>query len=218
MQDGSKTVPGRGPTERPLVAVFAAPWIGAHDVYAGAALSRRARVLQPAVMGELVWELWPGPVDRWDDGNALRIKLYGGALASADETAVLEGANAFAIEAGGGEWEIVQARSCTLVAPNEYELRGFLRGQLGSAHAMREPHPGGARIVKLDHRLARVDIASHEWGETISFVVPPAEVLATDARASSLDAALPHAAVRPWAPAHLRAPGAWRAAMSPSAG
>jgi hypothetical protein len=118
---------------------------------------------------------------------------------------VLDGANAFAIDAGDGEWEIVQARQCMLVAPNEYELRGFLRGQLGSAHAMRAPHPVGARIVKLDQRLARVDVAAHEWREALRFVVPPAGGATSDPRAAAATFTLPRAALRPWAPAHLRA-------------
>ena len=191
--------------ERPLAAVFASPWIGAHDVYAGLSLTRRASAQQPAIMGELLWALWPGPVDRWDDGNVIRIKLYGGALASAERDAVLNGANAFAIEAGDGEWEIVQARVCTLVAPGEYELRGFLRGRLGSAHAMGAPHAVGTRIVKLDQRLARLDIAAHEWREALAFVAPPSGVLPTDPSAASAAIVLPHAAARPWAPTHLRA-------------
>lgn len=190
--------------DRPLAAVFASPWLGAHDIYAGASPSRRARVQQPAVMGELLWALWPGSVDRWDEGNVIRIKLYGGALASASKDAALNGANVFAIEADG-EWEVVQVRECTLVGPNEYELRRFLRGQLGSAHAIRAPHPVGARIVKLDDRLARTDIAAHEWGEAIAFVAPRAGTASTDARAATASVTLPHAAPRPWAPAHLRA-------------
>lgn len=120
-------LPGAEDDERPLAAVFASPWRGAHHLHAGASLTRRASVVQPAVMGELVWALWPGPVDRWDDGNCVRIKLYGGVLASATHEAVLGGANIFAIEADG-EWEVVQTRTCELVAPNEYELSGFLRG------------------------------------------------------------------------------------------
>ncbi|WP_456119847.1 baseplate multidomain protein megatron [Terricaulis silvestris] len=190
---------------RPLVAIYASPWRGAHALYAGAALSRRATVAQPAVMGELLWALWPGPVDRWDDGNIIRIKLYGGALASATPDAVLNGDNVFAIEGADGDWEVVQARSCELVAPNEYQLSGFLRGQLGSAPAMREPHPVGARIVKLDARLARAEIGAHEWNEPLAFAAPPANALATDPRAEHLTLTLPHAALRPWAPAHLRA-------------
>jgi hypothetical protein len=190
---------------RPLAAIFASPWLDDHSIYAGAGVTRRARATQPAIMGELLWALWPGPVDRWDAGNVIRIKLYGGALASASREAVLNGANVFAIESDDSEFEIVQARTCELVGPGEYQLSGFLRGQLGSAYAMRTPHPVGARIIKLDARLVRADIAAHEWAEPLTFAAPPAMALPSDPRATQTTRTLPHAALRPWAPAHLRA-------------
>jgi hypothetical protein len=143
-------------------------------------------------------------VDRWDNGNRVRVSLYGGSLASMSEDAVLNGANGFAIESDGA-WEIVQARGCVLTGPNEYELSGLLRGQLGSDHAMRSPHPAGARIIKLDERLGRADIAAHEWNEPMLASSPPSGGLATDARAAQATVTLPHAALRPWAPAHVRA-------------
>jgi len=197
-------LPGAESDARPLVAAHASPWLGALEIYAGVAQSLRARIVQPAIMGELTWALWPGPVDRWDEGNRVRVKLYGGALASATRDAVLSGANLFAIE-NDGEWEIVQARACELVDENAYELSGFLRGCLGSGHAMAAPHPVGARFVVLDQRLARADIAAHEWGEALSFIAPPAGAMVTHARAAALTATLPNAALRPWPPAHLRA-------------
>ncbi|MGE0741061.1 MAG: glycoside hydrolase/phage tail family protein [Hyphomonadaceae bacterium] len=197
-------LPGAEDDERPLAAIFASPWSGAHDLFAGPSLTLRARATQPALMGELLWALWPGPVDRWDEGNVTRINLYAGALASASADEVLNGANAFAIEADG-EWEVLQARSCQLVGEREYELSGFLRGQLGSAHAMAAPHPVGARIVVLDARLARTDIGAHEWGEPLSLVAPPVGALVTDPRAATASVSLPRAAARPWAPAHVRA-------------
>jgi hypothetical protein len=190
--------------ERPLAAVFASPWLGPHDIYAGASSTRRATASNPAIMGELVSALPAGPIDRWDDGNVVLIKLYGGALTSAPREAVLGGANAFAIEAGG-ECEIVQARDCVLVAPGEYLLSGLLRARLGSAHAMRTPHPAGARIIRLDERLARMDVGVHEWREDLSFAAPPFGGSGGDPRAAQLSRILPHAAARPWAPAHLRA-------------
>jgi hypothetical protein len=202
---GLPPLPGSEDDERPLAAIFASPWLGVHHLHAGASLTRRASVTRSAIMGELVWALWPGPVDRWDDGNVVRVKLYGGALASAEADAVLNGANIFAVDAGDGEWEVLQARSCVLVEPNVYELRGFLRGVLGSAHAMRAPHPVGARIVKLDTRLARCEIGAHEWSEDILFAAPPWGALATDTRTATQTIALPNAASRPWPPAHLRA-------------
>jgi hypothetical protein len=196
-------LPGAEDDERPLVAVYAAPWLGAHGVYAALNGVRRATTGQPAVMGELLWALWPGPVDRWDEGNRIRVKLFGGALASVSADAALNGANAFAIESGS-EWEIVQARNCSLIGPNEYELSGFLRGVLGSAHAMRSPHPAGARIVKLDERLARLNVSAHEWFEPLPLIAPPANTGPADPRATHFNVTLPHAAQRLWAPAHLR--------------
>jgi hypothetical protein len=201
-------LPGAEDDERPLAALFASPWLGVHEIHAGASETSgtlRGRAVRPAIMGELLWALWPGPVGRWDNGNRIRIKLYGGALASADANAVLNGANVFAIAGAADEYEIVQARTCALVEPGVYELSGFLRGQLGSEHAMRSPHPVGARIVKLDARLARLSIGAHEWGDELVFLAPPAGGAFNDARAVWLDAALPRAATRPWPPAHLRA-------------
>jgi hypothetical protein len=201
-------LPGAEDDDRPLAAVFASPWLGVHELDAGAVVdleTRRASVVQPAAIGELVWALWPGPVDRWDDGNRVRIKLYDGALASASEDAVLNGANVFAISGGDGEWEIVQARTCTLTGAGEYELAGLLRGRLGSGHAMQSPHPIGARVVVLDAALTRIDMQSHEWAEPLDFTVPPSGAFVTDPRAAQQTLTLPHAALRPWAPAHLRA-------------
>lgn len=101
--------------------------------------------------------------------------------------------------------EVVQARNCVLVAPNEYVLSGLLRGCLGSAHAMQSPHPIGARIVVIDQRLARFEVGAHEWNESFIVACPPYGLLATDARATTASLTLPHAAARPWAPAHVRA-------------
>lgn len=191
--------------DRPLAAVFASPWLGAHDLFAGPAQTVRATSATAAIIGELTWPLWPGPIDRWDEGNIVRIRLYGDAvLASATRDDVLNGANAFAIESGG-EWEIVQAAACELIEPGVYELRSFLRGRQGSAHAMRAPHPAGARIVKLDQRLARINIAAHEWNEALSFVAPPAGSPPSSNRSAHAVITLPHAALRSWAPAHVRA-------------
>ena len=69
---------------------------------------------------------------------------------------------------------------------------------------MQAPHLEGARIVRLDERLARADIGAHEWHEPLTFVAPPAGAPPSSNCAASLAATLPHACLRPWAPAHLR--------------
>jgi hypothetical protein len=201
-------LPGVEDDERPLFAAFASPWTGGHELYLGpsdARLTRRARATQAAIMGELLWALYPGPIDRWDDGNVVRVKIYNGALQSVTKDALLDGANVFAIESDAGEWEIVQARACVLVAPNEYQLSDFLRGLQGSAHAMRSPAPVGARIIKLDPSLARATIAAHEWHDVLRLAAPPAGGNENDARAARASVTPPHAWARPWAPAHLKA-------------
>lgn len=88
---------------------------------------------------------------------------------------------------------------------DEYELSGFLRGCLGSTHAMQAPHPAGARIVVLNDQLTRMEIGAHEWNEHLHVIAPPYGLLATDARAAVETVTLPHAAARPWAPTHVRA-------------
>ncbi|UPT61568.1 MAG: hypothetical protein M0D54_14290 [Hyphomonadaceae bacterium JAD_PAG50586_4] len=74
---------------RPPAAVFASPWFGTHDLNPDASATQARCVhAKAAIMGELVWALWPGPVDRWDQGNVTRTKLYGGALSSASKAQV----------------------------------------------------------------------------------------------------------------------------------
>ncbi len=99
----------------------------------------------------------------------------------------------------------MQARECVLTAPGEYELSGFLRGVLGTAHAMAAPHPAGARIVMLDQRLTRLNVHPHEWREALAILAPRWGGLAHDPRAAMQTVTLPNAALRSWAPAHLRA-------------
>ena len=200
--------PAEEEDDRPLAAVFASPWGGAHQIYAGASedgLTRRGEAASPAIVGELVWDLYGGPADRWDEGNVTRVRLYGGTLSSVTREQVLGGGNAFAVEQASGEWEVLQAAEAVLVAPGEYELRDFLRGQQGSEHAIGAPALAGARVVKLDTRLARLDMQAHEWGETLLFAAPPQGKLASNPRTTQLSTSLPHAAKRPWAPAHVRA-------------
>ncbi len=118
---------------------------------------------------------------------------------------LLDGGNSFAIEGADAEWEIVQARACVLVARANTNSPASCAGNWARAHAMRAPHPVGARIVKLDARLARAEIGAHEWNEALG-VHSAASGRAGErcARFASDADTLPHAAVRPWAPAHVR--------------
>lgn len=196
-------LPGSEADERPLIAVYADPWRGPHDIVIAEVVRGRARA--PAAIGRLLWDLYPGPVGRWDEGNRVRASFPSAALAGVTKDAALNGANAFAVEGAGGLWEIVQARDIVLTGPGEYELSGFLRGLLGSEAAMGAPTPAGARIVRIDATLARVDVLSHEWRESLQIVVAPFDRAPTDPAATIWDGALQRIASKAYAPAHLRA-------------
>jgi hypothetical protein len=99
----------------------------------------------------------------FDNGNSVTVRLdSGGPLVSATETQVLNGSNA-AVLGVDGRWEVLQFKTATLLAPDTYQLSGFLRGRRGtewttglhatgdtfvlaSLTAWRRPNPGSADI------------------------------------------------------------------------
>jgi hypothetical protein len=190
---------------RPAVAVFAEPWGGATTVYVGmdaATATQRAVIEHAADIGETLWELWPGCVGRWDDGNRVRARLPG-AHASATADATLNGANLFALETPLG-WEVFQARDVQLIAPGDYELSGLLRGLAGTDPMMGAPTPAGARLVRLDARVARLDLRPHEEGEALTMIAARTAYGRADPRGSTSTVVWQGASARCWAPAHLR--------------
>lgn len=198
-------MPGREDDDRPLAAVAAHPWTGAIDVYAGvtrATATMRGQAGAPAHVGALVFDLWPGPVGRWDDANAARVRMPRTALSSVTDAALFAGANAFAVRHGDGDWEILQARDITLVAPDEYQLRGLLRGQQGTERTTIAP--AGATVVLLDDALVRLDLSAAERGEILAFVAPSPGLPVGDADAAVLVGPYADIWARPFAPAHVR--------------
>ncbi|TMV77206.1 hypothetical protein FGG78_27500 [Thioclava sp. BHET1] len=88
---------------------------------------------------------------RWDRGAALRVKIYGGALESAEAARVLGGANLVAIGDGSADrWELLQYCRADLVGENLYDLSLRLRGQAGTEGVMPELWPAGSLLVALD--------------------------------------------------------------------
>ncbi len=138
----------------PRIAAYASPWAGI-DVYRGngaGGYDYVSTVDTPAVMGELTSPLYAGPVDRWDRGNVVSLRLYGGGqLASLTEAQVLGGAGLIAVKNPAlGAWELLQYQTAALVGASAYNLSKLLRGQCGSEGAMANPVPAGARVVVLD--------------------------------------------------------------------
>jgi len=83
-----------------------------------------------------------------DSASALTVVLSQGALYSVTELAMLGGANYFAYGADG-RWEIIAAKTCTLVSGTTYTLTNLLRGRYGTEWAM-GLHVGGDTLVLLD--------------------------------------------------------------------
>jgi hypothetical protein len=134
------------------LAITANPWPGSVAIWQssdGASFEIAAVAPAPCAIGETLDDLPAGPTARWDRGNRLRVKLYGGALTSIGDAQVLEGGNAAAVQNADGAWEIFQFANAELVDGQTYMLSRLLRGQAGSEFAMASPLPAGAPFVVL---------------------------------------------------------------------
>jgi len=182
------------------LAVFADPWPGAMVVWRsadGSSFERLAIAEAPAVVGETLDDLPAGPLWRWDRASRVRVKLYGGALSSAADLAVLNGRNAVAMRNADGAWEMLQFGEAELVAAGTYELSHLLRGQAGSEGAMGSPLIAGAPFVLLDAQvlsgrpmMLRIVAGERDHGD------PSAVQIAVTPQATAL---------KPLAPVHLSA-------------
>jgi hypothetical protein len=194
---------------RPLVAVATSEWRGDLPLYVGSdaeTATLRAVAGTPAAFGALEWALWPGPVGRWDRAAYVRVRLPRAGLSSVTERALLDGANAFAVQAADGVWEVFQAREAVLVAPDTYDLRTLLRAPVGRWPGS-EPIPAGAALVLLDERLVRLDIKAHEANAAVTVYAAASGRLPSHPATASRSFVWQQRALTPPAPAHLRVKG-----------
>lgn len=192
---------------QPGGAVSARPWTEPYGVWAGPAadlLDEALRAERPARMGELLWALHPGPAGRWDEGNRVRVRLYSGALSSAEDREVLNGANRIAVQAASGDWEILQARDCVLVEPGVFEISGLLRGLAGTDAAMTAPHPVGARVVVLDSAVQALALDESLRGGPVHLAAGPARGGAYGPSVTEAEEVWLGRALRPLSPVHAR--------------
>ena len=196
-----------GDDHRPYVAAFAAPWPGAETVWrsvTGEAYEPVASIAGPATLGRLVEPLGAGPLGRWDAANALTVEIAGGHLEGRADLDVLAGANALAVEAGGG-WEVVQFARAELVGERHYRLSRLLRGQLGTEDAMTAGHPAGARAVLLSKAVTRLPLDRSAVGLARLYRIgPPQGGIAGSAVVQTSHAASGRGLL-PLSPVHARA-------------
>jgi len=198
-------LPGSEEDARPVVAAACDPW-RAMDVHAGAgasSLTVRARVAQPATVGETLSELPVGPLHRLDTATRLTVRVEGAVLESRDLDAVLSGANALAVFTPAGEWEIIQFTTAEAVGEDSWDLSGLLRGQAGSDAAM-VTTPAGAAVVVLGEGLERADVAQGERGLPLIWRAAPAGGPASGPAMTEASFTWTALALRPWSPSHLR--------------
>ena len=190
---------------RPAVAVAVEPWrpMTLHGGQDAATLTPRASVAQPATVGTLVEPLTRGVLGRWDEANAVTVRIEGAAPQSLTTAGVLDGGNALAIETAGG-WEMVQYRAAALVGGDVWRLTGLLRGQQGTEAAMAAGAVVGALAVVLDRDLPRVDISARERGLLRLWRAGPAGAPPGGPGFAEASFTWEARAERPWRPAHLR--------------
>lgn len=189
------------------LAAFADPWPGALAIWAssdGASFSRVAQAAAPTIVGETLDDLPSGPTARWQP-LSFRVKLYGGALASASDNAVLAGSNVAAVQNADGAWEVIQFAQAELTDERTYALSRLLRGQAGSEWAIAPSLPAGSAFVLLDAHVVTVasGIAALERPLQLRVVATGRDI--GDPSALALEATPQATALRPLAPVHVKA-------------
>ncbi|WP_421729732.1 baseplate multidomain protein megatron [Brevundimonas sp.] len=198
-------LPGGETDDRPLAVAAGRPW-RAMDVVAGVdadLLTLRGTARVSATVGVLLAPLSAGVVGRWDQDNALTVRLEGGAPSSLSEKAVLGGANVLAVETALG-WEIIQFRDAVLTAPGVWRLSGLLRAQQGTDGEMRAGAATGGVVVFLNTAPTRVSVSSEERHASLIWRAGPAGGPPGGAGVTERVETMRGVFYRPWSPAHLR--------------
>ena len=140
---------------RRIVAAFANPWPGAvHGAQERERFQLRARHARSrcaASIGETIADFSSGPPWRWDEANALSIRLANGALRLAGRSRRCSAAPTRSrSQNADGAWEVLQFAAADAHRAQRWTLTRLLRGQAGTESAMRDPVAAGARVVLLD--------------------------------------------------------------------
>lgn len=195
----------------PHVAITATPWPGPVAVYSsstdeGYGLNRL--VESSSIIGETQTALLAARSGLKDHGLALRVKIFGGALSSANWADVLNGANLAAIGDGSSDnWELFQFANATLVGNDTYDLSLRLRGQVGSDGNMPAQWPIGSHFVLLNGVPEQIELASSARGLSRHYRIGPAARAYDDPSYVHIEAAFQGIGLRPYSPCHLNALG-----------
>lgn len=166
-----------------------------------------SQLLAPATMGRTISPLHAGPTVVMDRGNVLRAQFFAPQteLSSVTDLALLGGANLLGVEAGNGEWELLQFQTAELVSPGIYDLSGLLRGRFGTEDAMRDMLGTQARIVLIDGAVAQLAMDQDDIGLEFHWRYGPVPRPVDHFTYLTDVFAFKGRGLKPYAPVHLRA-------------
>nr|WP_321982431.1 glycoside hydrolase/phage tail family protein [uncultured Cohaesibacter sp.] len=192
----------------PYVASYCSPWPGSLGLYEGSAETgfvHRQSLDIPAIFGDLQTELAGRECFTWDMASTLVVNLNNGDLSSVSDLGLLSGANAAAIEAKNGEWEIIQFANAELVGESTWKLSKLLRGQQGTETAALSGADIGARFVLLDEAVAPLEIDSGQLDKELPFRVVASGATLDDVNNIDVSISVTGRGLRPLSPVHLKA-------------
>ncbi len=193
----------------PWVAAAVAPWPGPLAIWRSAlsddGFVLDGRIDRAAGLGRLLDPLPPARPGLWTRGAPARVRLTGRDLLSREPDAVLAGANALAVEAAPGRWEVIQFQTAELIAPDAFALSRLLRGQAGGEGTATLEIPIGARVAVLDGALAQTRLPLDALGLERHYRVGAAARGADPGTTAHQSFAARGVGLAPYAPAHLRA-------------
>lgn len=190
------------------LAIFADPWPGSMALWratGAASFDLVGTIARPALIGETLDDLGPGPPGLFDRANAVRIRLPSGALQSASDTEVLAGRNRLALNGPDGEAEIVAFGRAELVAPGTYRISHLLRGLGGQEALAARVLPAGATAVVLDDALVPIASGLDALGVSTRYRIGPASRDHADVSYVEIVTSAGPRALRPYAPVRARA-------------
>lgn len=193
--------------QAPHVAVAAEPWPGSVAVWEstdGDGFALNSLVPANAIVGLTETPLASARAGLWDRGEPLRVRVSGGALSSATDLALLNGANLLAIGDGSSDvWELLQFAEANLVAPLTYDLSRRLRGQGGSDALMPPVWPAGSTVVLLNGAPQQIALAMASRGLARTYRIGTAARGFDDPDVLERIEAFQGIGLRPYAPVHL---------------
>lgn len=192
----------------PYVATSARPWPGSVALYSSP--TDNNYILQEvlrnrAVIGQLKTPLLRGPTGVWDRQAGVEVKLLSGSLSSAEQAAVLSGANTLAIGDGTPDmWEIVQFAQADPTGTRQYEISQLLRGQAGTSGMIQDAWPAGSIVVVMNGRPAQITVPSASRGLDRHYRYGPAKQAVSSTSFKYAVHAFQGNGYRPYPVVHLR--------------